>query len=75
MRTLKDVEEGERVKVISVSGDRILKRRLMDMGILKGCEIEVLKAAPLGDPVEFLVRGYRLTLRKKDAVSVGVEPL
>ncbi|MDD4185743.1 MAG: ferrous iron transport protein A [Candidatus Methanomethylophilaceae archaeon] len=75
MRTLKDAEEGERVKVISVSGDRTLRRRLMDMGILKGSDIQVVRVAPLGDPVEFLVRGYKLSLRKKDAEMVGIEAL
>lgn len=75
MRTLKDAEEGERVKVISVSGDRTLRRRLMDMGILKGSDIQVVRVAPLGDPVEFLVRGYKLSLRKKDAEMVGIENL
>ncbi|NLN72046.1 MAG: ferrous iron transport protein A [Thermoplasmatales archaeon] len=73
MRTLKDVTEGEKVRVISVNGDRPLRRRLMDMGILKGCEIEVIRVAPLGDPVEFMLRGYKLTLRKKDAEMVMVE--
>ena len=73
MRTLKDVTEGEKVRVISVNGDRPLRRRLMDMGILKGCEIEVIRVAPLGDPVEFMLRGYKLTLRKKDAEMVIVE--
>ena len=75
MRTLKDAEEGERVKVISVYGDRTLRRRLMDMGILKGSDIQVVRVAPLGDPVEFLVRGYKLSLRKKDAEMVGIEAL
>ena len=75
MRTLKNAEEGERVKVISVSGDRTLRRRLMDMGILKGSDIQVVRVAPLGDPVEFLVRGYKLSLRKKDAEMVGIEAL
>ena len=65
--------EGEKVRVISVNGDRPLRRRLMDMGILKGCEIEVIRVAPLGDPVEFMLRGYKLTLRKKDAEMVMVE--
>lgn len=73
MRTLKDVTEGKKVRVISVNGDRPLRRRLMDMGILKGCEIEVIRVAPLGDPVEFMLRGYKLTLRKKDAEMVMVE--
>ena len=73
MRTLKDVTEGDKVRVISVNGDRPLRRRLMDMGILKGCEIEVIRVAPLGDPVEFMLRGYKLTLRKKDAEMVMVE--
>lgn len=75
MKTLKDVKPGERVRVTKVSGDRVVKRRIMDMGITKGVEIYVRKVAPLGDPVEITVRQYELTLRKADADMVLVESL
>ena len=50
-----------------------LRRRLMDMGIVKGAEVEVVRRAPLGDPVEFLLRGYNLTLRREEAENVWLE--
>lgn len=73
MSTLGDAEIGSTVNVISVSGEKALKRRLMDMGITKGCEIRMLNVAPLGDPIEIQVRGYKLTLRRKDAENIEVE--
>lgn len=73
MRTLRDVEIGETVKVTKIDGEGPLRRHLMDMGITKGCEIYVRKVAPLGDPVEITVRGYELSLRKAEAEKVEVE--
>ena len=52
MRTLRDVKVGQTAKVVKLDGEGAVKRRLMDMGITKGCEIYVRKVAPLGDPVE-----------------------
>ena len=73
MRTLRQVKVGETVKVVKLSGEGAVKRRIMDMGITKGVEIFVRKVAPLGDPVEVTVRGYELSLRKADAEMVEVE--
>lgn len=73
MKTLKDVKIGETVKVVKLHGEGAVKRRIMDMGITKGAEIKVRKVAPLGDPVEFTVRGYELSLRKSDAEMIEVE--
>ncbi|MDO4363348.1 MAG: FeoA family protein [Clostridia bacterium] len=73
MKTLKDVKIGETVKVVRIHGEGALKRRIMDMGITKGVEIYVRKAAPLGDPVEITVRDYELSLRKADAKLIEVE--
>lgn len=70
MRTLKDARVGETVKVAKLSGEGAIKRRIMDMGITKGCEIYVRKVAPLGDPVEINIRGYELSVRKADAEMV-----
>lgn len=50
-----------------------IKRRLMDMGIIPGLEISVEGKAPLGDPMEVLVRGYKLTLRKDEAMNIFIE--
>ena len=67
MKTLKQAKVGETVKVVKLTGQGAVKRRIMDMGITKGVEIFIRKVAPLGDPVEVTVRGYELSLRKDDA--------
>ncbi len=73
MKTLKDVECGQTVKVSRLGGEGAIRRRIMDMGITKGTEIYVRKVAPLGDPIEVTVRGYELSLRKGEAENVLVE--
>ncbi len=73
MRTLKDIKVGEIVKVVKLTGEGSVKRRIMDMGITKGVDIYVRKVAPLGDPVEVTVRGYELSVRKADAEMITVE--
>jgi len=71
--TLKDVKIGKTAKVVKLQGEGAVKRRIMDMGITKGVEIYVRKAAPFGDPIEITVRGYELSLRKADAEMIMVE--
>lgn len=73
MKTLKQAKVGETVKVVKLTGQGAVKRRIMDMGITKGVEIFIRKVAPLGDPVEVTVRGYKLSLRKDDASMIEVE--
>lgn len=73
MQTLKATKPGNTVKVVKIGGEGPIKRRIMDMGIIKGVEIFVRKVAPLGDPVEVTVRGYELSLRKADAELIEVE--
>lgn len=70
--TLKEVNPGTTVKVVKISGEGAIKRRIMDMGLTKGIEVFVRKVAPLGDPVEVKVRGYELSVRKADAELVEV---
>ena len=72
MKTLRDVNIGETATVVRLAGAGALKRRIMDMGITKGVEIYVRKAAPLGDPLEITVRGYELSVRKSDAENIEV---
>ena len=72
-QTLKQAKVGETVKVVKLTGQGAVKRRIMDMGITKGVEIFIRKVAPLGDPVEVTVRGYELSLRKDDASMIEVE--
>lgn len=71
--TLRDVAVGGTAKVVKISGEGAVKRRIMDMGITKGVEVYVRKIAPLGDPVEITVRGYELSVRKADAEMILVE--
>ena len=73
MRKLKEVPCGESVKVVKLTGEGAVKRRILDMGISKGVEIYVRKVAPLGDPMEVTVRGYELSVRKADAGMIQVE--
>jgi DtxR family Mn-dependent transcriptional regulator len=73
--TLDRLRPGESGKVLSLSGQPQIRRRLMDMGLTPGAEIEVEKLAPLGDPIEIEVRGYHLSLRKREAAGIAVEPL
>ena len=73
MKTLRQAEIGSTVRVVRLHGEGAVKRRIMDMGITKGVEIFIRKAAPLGDPIEVTVRGYELSLRKADAEMVEVE--
>ena len=72
MKTLKQAKVGETVKVVKLTGQGAVKRRIMDMGITKGVEIFIRKVAPLGDPVEVTVRGYELSLRKDAASMIEV---
>lgn len=73
MRTLKEALCGETVSVTKINGTGALKRRIMDMGITKGTKLFVRKVAPLGDPVEIMVRGYELSLRRGDAEIIEIE--
>ncbi|MBQ2082383.1 MAG: ferrous iron transport protein A [Lachnospiraceae bacterium] len=73
MKTLRQAQVGQTVKVVKLHGEGALRRRMMDMGITKGTEIYIRKIAPLGDPVEINIRGYELTLRKEDAEIVEIE--
>lgn len=71
-KTLRDVPVGECAKVVKLTGEGAIKRRIMDMGITKGATVDIKKVAPLGDPIEVTVRGFELSLRKDEAQSVIV---
>ena len=73
MQTLKEVPVGKSVSVVKLHGEGAIKRRIMDMGLMKWTEVYVRKGAPLGDPVEVTVRGYELSLRKEDARMIEVQ--
>jgi ferrous iron transport protein A len=72
MQTLREIRPGEEVTVVKIHGDGGLRQRFMDMGITKGTVVQVRRVAPLGDPMEIMVRGYELSLRKEDAVLIEV---
>lgn len=73
--TLKDLKIGERALVSSVLGAGANRQHLLDMGVIPGATVEIVKFAPMGDPVEVEVAGYELTLRLAEAEKVTVEPL
>ncbi len=73
MTNLKEAKIGKAVVVVRIDAVGPLRRRVMDMGITKGCKIVVKKIAPFGDPIEITVRGYELSLRKDDAEKIIVE--
>lgn len=62
-------------RVVAVEGEAGLRRRLLEMGFCGGATVECIRRAPLGDPIEFRVRGYHLSLRGDQAKHVTVEPL
>ena len=72
METLDSLSPGQRAVISDVSGDDAISVRLMEMGLLDGEEIELIGRAPLGDPLEFLIRGYRLSLRAEEARRVVI---
>jgi ferrous iron transport protein A len=74
MVTLDTLREGERALIVDVLGDDAISVRLMEMGLVEGEEVELVGYAPLGDPIEFRIRGYRLSLRSTEARRVQVQP-
>ena len=73
MKTLKESKVGDTVRVVKLHGEGAVKRRLMDMGMTKGVDVQIRKVAPLGDPIEVTVRGYELSIRKADAEMIEVD--
>ena len=73
MKTLKDLQIGESAKIISISGKGKNRQHLLDMGLIPETVIKLEKLAPLGDPMQFVLKGYKLTLRKDDAKNIKVE--
>ncbi|HET7461195.1 MAG TPA: FeoA family protein [Longimicrobium sp.] len=72
-RPLSELDPGERGKVTAVEGDADAVRRLMDLGLIRGTTVEMVRRAPLGDPMEVRVRGFMLTLRRSEAEHITVE--
>ena len=68
--TLNDLLKGESGRVKSVEGDGTVSRRLMEMGVVPGVNVRVLKSAPFGDPIEIRLLGYNLAVRRNEAVAI-----
>ncbi len=73
--TLKQLEIGKSAVVETVGGEGALRQHFLDMGVIPGTEITVIKYAPMGDPMELRIHGYELTLRLADAEKIGIKPI
>ena len=73
--TLKELEIGRSAVVKNVGGEGALRQHFLDMGVIPGAEVTVVKLAPMGDPIELRIHGYELTLRLADAAQITVEPI
>ncbi len=75
MMTLRELKVGDSARVVKVGGQGPFRQHLLDMGILPGTVVRILQLAPMGDPMELLVRGYVLSLRLAEAQEITVEPI
>lgn len=73
--TLKELKKGSSAVITKVGGDGALRQHFLDMGVIPGAEVTVVKLAPLGDPMELQIHGYELTLRLADAERIDIEPI
>ncbi len=71
--TLDELRVGQQARIVEVQGSDGIAIRLMEMGLTDGEEISLIGFAPLGDPIEFEIRGYRLSLRKTEAMRVTID--
>ena len=70
---LNELEIGKSATITEVGGEGALRRHFLDMGLIPGTEVTLIKVAPMGDPMELKIRGYELTLRKEDAAKIGIK--
>ena len=73
MTTLAELAVGARGKIVKVTGEDQISSRLLEMGLTPGASVQLLGTAPLGDPVELSIRGYRLSIRRSEAARVEIE--
>lgn len=71
--TLNELKIGQTARIVTVNGEGALRGRLLDMGLTPHTAVLVRKVAPMGDPIEVMLRGYELTLRIEDAKNIVVE--
>ncbi|MCG6906036.1 MAG: ferrous iron transport protein A [Desulfobacteraceae bacterium] len=72
---LSEMREGQQATIVRIGGNGALRRRILEMGMIKGTEIRVEKYAPLKDPIEIVVKGAHLSLRVEEAAQITVESL
>jgi ferrous iron transport protein A len=72
---LAELAVGARARVVRVLGNDEIALRLLEMGLTPGADVQLLGTAPLGDPLEFEVRGYHLSIRKSEALRIEIESL
>lgn len=73
--TLKELQPSQSATITTVGGEGALRQHFLDMGVIPGSTVTLVKYAPLGDPMELLIHGYELTLRLDDAAKIGISPL
>lgn len=73
--TLDDLKTGERARVVRLNSHGPFKKRLLEMGFTAGTEVFVVRYAPLNDPVEYLIKGYHVSLRHMEAQEIEIEPI
>lgn len=73
--TLADMAVGSHARVARVQGQPAIRHRLLEMGMTPGCRVRLVRIAPLGDPLDFELRGYHLSLRREEARNVVIEEL
>lgn len=74
MVTLADLSVSQRARLVEVGGERTFRRRLLELGFVPGTVVTLRKVAPMGDPLEFEVRHCRISIRRREAQAVTVEP-
>ena len=73
--SLRDIKPGQSALIQGIRGNSPFKKRLLEMGLVKGEVIQKLKLAPLADPAEYVVKGYHVSLRQEEAADILVEPV
>lgn len=72
---LSEMKEGDSARIVKIGGNGALRRRILEMGIIKDTTIHVEKYAPLKDPLELIVKGYHISLRVEEATQIIVEKI
>ena len=72
---LNELKVGENARIEDVGGESALRQHFLDMGVIPGAEVTLVKLAPMGDPMEVRIHGYELTLRLDDAKKIRIHPL